>query len=805
MNIPSHFQNNILDKVRLTNEDEQSNFINQVIDDFWICLVSREMSLQGRKEVLTGKAKFGIFGDGKEVPQVALAKAFKKGDYRSGYYRDQTWMMSCGVTDIKSFFAQLYSDSDHDPFSSGRQMNSHFATAFSKGDGEWENQINQYNISAGISSTGGQMGRALGLAFASKKYKELTLPEEFNKFSRNGNEICFCTIGDGSTSEGVFWESLNAAAVEKVPLMVVVWDDGYSISVPIEKQTVKSSISRALEGFLREENTNGIDIYVVDGWDYPSLCVCFDKAAIKMRNTHVPALVHVKNLTQPQGHSTSGSHERYKSKERMRWETDFDCISKMEEWIQSNGFLTEEDCKDMRREARAFVRKKKNEAWSLFIGPSEEARIELQDIYKSLAKELLFGKALQLADSLNELVNPVFADVLQIARQLYYHILTESDTPPERLKEFIFRHFQVLKEEYGTHLYASGKKSALNIPVVEPYYSESSSELNGYQVINTFFDHVFAKYPELIAFGEDVGKIGDVNQGLAGLQQKYGEERVFDVGIREWTIIGQGIGCAMRGLRPITEIQYLDYLVYALPIITDDLATMRYRSNNLQQAPMIIRTRGHRLEGIWHTGSPLGLILNSFKGIYVLVPRNMVQAAGMYNTMLQSSDPAIIIECLNGYRLKELLPDNIGEYTVPLGRPDILTEGRHVTIVTYGSCIGPAMEAVNTLEELGISVELIDVQTLIPFDLEHIIVNSIKKTNRVLFLDEDVPGGGTAFMMQQVLEVQNAYAYLDAKARTLTAKDHRTPYGSDGDYYSKPQAEDIVEIIFEMVYEKSIY
>lgn len=802
----SNLQNDILEKVQLTSESAHSNWVNEVIRDYWLCLVSREMSLQGRKEVLTGKAKFGIFGDGKEVPQVALAKVFQKGDHRSGYYRDQTWMMALGITDTQSFFAQIYSDPINDPYSSGRQMNAHFATAYSSEEAGWNNQMQQFNVSAGISSTGGQMGRALGLALASKKYRELNLPESFKKFSNKGNEICFCTIGDGSTSEGIFWESLNAAAVEKVPLMIVIWDDGYSISVPVEKQTVKGSISRALEGFLREEGSNGIDIYVVDGWDYPNLCVTFDKAAQRIRTTHVPALVHVRNLTQPQGHSTSGSHERYKSKERMIWEEENDCIRRMEEWILEKGFLNEDDCKDMRREARAQVRRERHKAWDSFTHQNRSWRDELTSIYKeNINLQESLPELSTLYKQLTELINPVKSDILQNARQLFALLLSKGQPIPLELEDLIKIQHKRLEEYYGMNLYATGAKSALNIPVIEAVYSEESQEISGYQVINKFFEMAFSRYPEIIAFGEDVGQIGDVNQGMAGLQSKFGEERVFDSGIREWSIIGQGIGCAMRGLRPIAEIQYLDYLVYALPVITDDLATLRYRSNNLQQAPLIIRTRGHRLEGIWHTGSPLGMILNSFKGIYVLTPRNMVQAAGMYNTMLQSSDPALIIECLNGYRLKERIPDNIGDYTVALGRPEILIKGEDITLVTYGSCIRPAVEACQKLLSLDIQAELIDVQTLIPFDLEMVIVNSIRKTNRVLFIDEDVPGGASAYMMQEVLEKQNAYQYLDARPRTLTAKEHRTPYGSDGDYFAKPQTEDIIELAYEIVYEESMY
>lgn len=786
-----------------SNGYEKSPFHTEVINDFWIGLISRELSLQGRREVLSGKAKFGIFGDGKELPQLAMAKAFRKGDYRSGYYRDQTLMLALGLTNVEDFLSQMYSDTDHDPYSSGRQMNSHFATPFLDDSGEWLDQTERYNISSGVSCTGGQMGRALGLAFASKVYRELPQENSANKFSNRGSEICFCTIGDGSTSEGVFWETVNAAAVLQVPLLIAVWDDGYGISVPRELQTAKGSISEVLKGFKREnKDDKGIDLYTVKGWDYAEMCVTFDKAAQKIRRDHVPAVVHVTELTQPQGHSTSGSHERYKSKKRLAWEAEYDCLKIMQEWMIKHDIITEEQAGEMKNEARRYVRERKHASWKRFQNKNDEARKELKRILDNLNHDVLsHPKVAHLYKDLLDFINPNINELLACARQVHYTLRANGLSVPYELGQVIEKWTNKLSADYSTHLYSSSAKSALQVPVVAPVYSEGAKKLNGYQIINTFFDRAMAKYPNLIAFGEDVGKIGDVNQGLSGLQKKYGSHRIFDTGIREWTILGQGMGCAMRGLKPIAEIQYLDYLVYALPLLTDDVSSLRYRSNNQQQAPMIVRTRGHRLEGIWHTGSPMGMILHSLRGIYILTPRNMVQAAGLYNTMLQSDDPAILIECLNGYRLKEKLPDNIGEYTIPLGVPEVLSQGKDVTIVTYGSCVRVALQALTYLRDFGIEAEIIDVQTLIPFDLEGIIINSLKKTNKVLFLDEDVPGGASAYMMQKVLEEMDGFHYLDAKPITLTAKEHRTPYGSDGDYYAKPQTEDVVKVIYELVFE----
>lgn len=804
MSLPKELDYPILDKLLFKEGGKKKQFLNVVIQDYWLALISRELSLQGRREVLTGKAKFGVFGDGKEVAQIAMAKVFKKGDHRAGYYRDQTLMMALGVSTPEQFLAQMYSDPINDPFSGGRQMTGHFATPYIDEDGNWTNHSEQYNISSGISCTAGQMGRALGLAMASKKYRAVDLKNTHEQFSKNGDEICFCTIGDASTSEGVFWETINAAAVEKVPLLIAVWDDGYGISVPVEKQTVKGSISRALEGFLRDESGNGIELFTVNGYDYQQLCVTFEKAAKKVRKHHVPAVVHVKNLTQQLGHSTSGSHERYKSLDRLKWEKEFDCNKRMEEWMLKNNILTEDRIDELKREARLFINERKRKAWKNFQSHNNACRAELLDIYATHSLAQHASVDVQISE-LQELINPTKGEVLQNARQVTFILHANEIDTPQALLDFIKLYNKNVADNFGSHLYATSHHSPLNVPVVHPTYEDDAPSLPGYQVINSFFDKAFEKHTDLFAFGEDVGKIGDVNQGMAGLQEKYGEERIFDAGIREWTILGQGAGLAMRGLKCIAEIQYLDYLVYGLPLLTDDVATLRFRSNGQQQVPLIIRTRGHRLEGIWHTGSPLGMMINSLRGIHILTPRNMVQAAGMYNTLLQGSDPGIVIECLNGYRLKEKVPNNIGEYTVPLGIPEILMTGEHITLVTYGSCVRYAMAAALKVKDFGISVELIDVQTLLPFDSERIIVNSLSKTNKILFLDEDVPGGGTAFMMQQVLEVQDGFKYLDSKPFTLSAKDHRTAYGNDGDYHGKPQTEDIVDMIYEIVFEEKMH
>jgi len=779
------------------NKKEQDN-IKRVLNDFWIAQLSREASLLGRKEVLTGKAKFGILGDGKELPQVALAHFFEKGDFRSGYYRDQTWMMALGLCSVEDYFSQLYADPAQDPFSGGRQMNNHFATPLKDENDKWLNHTTSYNVSSDISSTGGQMARALGLAMASKKYRKLPDLDKNQQFSKNGNEVIFCSIGDASTSEGIFWETMNAAAVEKVPLAVMVWDDGYGISVPIDLQTTKGNISKALDGFKLDEVGDGILIYTVKAWDYAGLINVYDKAISQVRSEHRPVLIHVTECTQPQGHSTSGSHERYKSKERLEWEKEYDGLKIMEEWILENDFASQEEIDKLKTEAKALVRKGSKNAWKQFQDKINEKRNELLGIVNALPPGLVRDKVLE------ELQKPLplsFGELTAMARQLRSDQKMNGQTATDALEEFVDRAMDYGVTNYDTHLYSNSDTSALEIPVVAPIYNDDSKSVNGYEVVNTFFDGLFEKYPNTFAFGEDVGNIGDVNQGFAGLQEKYGIDRIFDAGIREWSIMGQAIGMSMRGLRPIAEIQYLDYLVYGIAPLTDDLATLRYRSNNLQMAPAIIRTRGHRLEGIWHAGSPLGMMLGSLRGMYICVPRNFVQAAGMYNTLMQSTDPAIVIEVLNGYRIKERLPENIGEYTVPLGVPDIVVEGNDLTIVTYGPNVRYAQEALDRMAALPYSIELIDVQTLIPFDLEHKISASLKKTNKVLFLDEDVPGGSCAYMMQKVLEEQGGYFHLDGKPRTLSAKDHRCAFGSDGDYFSKPQVEDIVEVVMQMLAE----
>ncbi|MCB0567071.1 MAG: transketolase [Phaeodactylibacter sp.] len=771
-----------------------------ILRDFEICCVSREASILARKEVLTGKAKFGIIGDGKEVPQVAMARAFKKGDWRSGYYRDQTFLFALGLSSIEDFFAQLYADAENDPFSGGRQMNSHFATPTIDENGDWAGHLSAYNISADISSTAGQMARALGLALASRKYRESKELATGTKFSNRGKEVCFCTIGDASTSEGIFWETVNAASVQQVPLAISVWDDGYGISVPIEYQTTKSSISEALAGFqIEKDGRTGLEIYTAKAWDYPGLVELYTTAIEKMRTSHAPALFHIQEVTQPQGHSTSGSHERYKTKERLQWEKEKDCILLMAEWMIKEGLATQEELDKIRKEAKTYVKQCRDRAWKAFNAPIKESLKSLQAIYSRIPSD--GGEVDAIQKELKSLTAPLISELMQSARRMYFLVMGAGLPAEEELANWIAQVNQTAERRYHTYLYSDSPRSALNVPVVPPQYSESPQLKNGYEILNAFFDKALARRPELFAFGEDVGKIGDVNQGFAGMQKKYGEERVFDTGIREATIMGQAIGMAMRGLRPIAEIQYLDYLIYGLQPLMDDLATVRYRSNGQQQAPAIIRTRGHRLEGIWHAGSPLGMVINSLRGIYVCVPRNMAQAAGMYNTLLQSDDPGLVIECLNGYRLKEPMPENIGEYTVPLGAPEVLKKGSDLTLVTYGSCVRVAEAGIELLEKYGISVELIDVQTLLPFDLEHRILASLKRTNRVLFLDEDVPGGATAFMMREVLEKQGGYQYLDSAPATLTAHEHRPPYGSDGDYFSKPGPEDVFETVYKIMQE----
>lgn len=773
---------------------------NEILEDLWVTLVSRETSIAGRKEVLTGKAKFGILGDGKELAQIAMSKSFKKGDFRAGYYRDQTFMFHKGLANINDFFYQLYADSDRDKFSKGRQMNNHFATPLIDKNGAWVKHTDQYNISSDISSTAGQMPRAFGLALASKKYRDIKELDNNKFFSNKGEEICFCTIGDASTSEGAFWETMNATAVKEVPLVVIVWDDGFGISVPIERQTTKGDISKALAGFKKEKDTNGIFMYKVKAGDYENLIKTFEEATEKSRKEHVPALIHVIEVTQPLGHSTSGSHERYKTKERLEWEKEKDPIELFIKWILKNKHADLETVNTLREKAKEYVNIKRKESWNSLMKGVKNEISELSKIIDLLSKDFpTDNKIKETKSSLKSVVNPMFHDAVKYARKLKFHLAGKNSKNKKLLEAFIEKNFALADKKYHTDLYSASSKSALKIKEVKKVFSENSPSLPGHKIINKYFDLKFEENKMLLAFGEDVGMIGGVNQGFSGLQLKYGKERVFDTGIREWTIMGQAIGLAMRGFRPITEIQYLDYLIYGHSPLSDDLATLRYRSGGQQMAPAIIRTRGHRLEGIWHAGSPLGMLINSLRGIYILVPRNMVQAAGMYNTMLQSDDPAIIIECLNGYRLREKMPDNLGEYTIRLGVPETLVKGDDVTVVTYGSVIREVLEATKMLKEKGIAIEVIDAQTLLPFDTEHKILESVKNTNKLVVIDEDVPGGASAYILDKIIEEQGAFEYLDEAPITITAKSHRPPYGSDGDYFTKPNPEEIFERIYNMM------
>ena len=771
-------------------------FRNEVLNDYRYACISRETSLLGRKEVLTGKAKFGIFGDGKEVPQIAMAKFFKPGDFRSGYYRDQTFMFASGLATVQQFFAQLYADSDvtHDPFSAGRQMNAHFATPMVDAKGEWLPLAATKNISSDIAPTGGQMPRALGLAFASKFFRNVKELKGETNLSNNGNEICFCTIGDASTSEGHFWETINAAGVLQVPLAVFVWDNGYGISVPKEYQTTKGSISDALAGFQQQDGTNGFDIYKLKGWDYAGMCEVLEPAIDRIRETHTPAIFHIEEITQPQGHSTSGSHERYKNADRLLWEKEWDCIKQMRSWIIENALAEEDEIKQIEEESFAQVKAGKQAAWEAYLSPIKNILAEAVSLLEKTNNEV----ALKQATDLKALREPYKRDILKALAIALYEIPTNASA---EVRSFYNDMLQKNNKEYDAFLYNEGPKSALKVPVVKAIFDDAGTTVNGYEVLNKYFDQLFASNNKVAAFGEDLGFIGDVNQGFSGLQEKYGSDRIFDTGIRELTIMGQGIGMALRGLRPIAEIQYLDYLLFGLQPLSDDVATTHFRTAGQQSVPLIVRTRGHRLEGIWHSGSPMGMIINALRGMYVCVPRNMTQAAGMYNTLLQGNDPGLVIECLNGYRLKEKLPTNLNEFTVPLGVCDILREGTDITIVSYGSTLRIVQEAAETLAKMDISCEIIDVQTLLPFDINQSIVVSLKKTNRIIFIDEDVPGGAAAYMFNKVMEEQKGYKFLDVSPRTLTGKDHRPGYGSDGDYFAKPNVENIVAEIRNMMEE----
>ncbi len=775
--------------------------VQEILNDYRLAVASREASLIGRKEVFMGKAKFGIFGDGKEVAQIAMAKVFRNGDFRSGYYRDQTFMLAIGELTLQQYFAQLYAhpDVNADPASAGRQMNGHYATRMIDDNGELRDLTKSKNSSADISPTASQMPRLLGLAYASKLFRHNTGLDNLTTLSRKGNEVAFGTIGNASTSEGMFFEAINAAGVLQVPMLTAIWDDEYGISVPAKYQTTKANISAILSGFQRTPEEKGIEIFSAKGWDYEGLIKVFQKAEKVCREEHVPVVVHVTEMTQPQGHSTSGSHERYKSKERLAWEVQHDCIRKMREYILASELATPEEMDAIEKEAKAFAKSEREAAWKSFNAEMEEEQKELEGYLEEASPE-----SPELAEILHHLsaaVNPVRLDAMKAARQAVWLLRGQVTDAREKIIGWLERRDKENLDRYSSHLLSESEQSALRVPEVKAIIPDNAQLVDGREVLQACFRAAFERDPRVLAFGEDVGKIGDVNQGLAGMQEKFGEWRVTDTGIRECTIIGQGIGLALRGLRPIAEIQYLDYLLYAIQILSDDLATLQYRTKGGQKAPLIVRTRGHRLEGIWHAGSPISMILGSIRGMHVLVPRDMTQAAGFYNTLLQADDPALLIECLNGYRLKERLPANIGEFTVPLGTPEILRAGSDVTVVTYGSMCRMAMEAAKELEKMDISCEVIDVQSLLPFDVHHSIVSSVRKTNRVVFADEDVPGGATAFMMQQVLETQGAFRYLDAAPVTIAAKEHRPAYGSDGDYFSKPNTEEMVDRIYAMMNE----
>ncbi len=777
----------------------------ELLADFRLATLSRETSLLGRREVLTGKAKFGIFGDGKEIAQIALAKQWKNGDWRSGYYRDQTMMMAAGLLTVQQFFAQLYAHPsvEAEPASGGRQMNGHYASRFIDENGDWLPQTEMKNASADISPTASQMPRLLGLAYASKFYRNSPELKDKKNFSNNGNEVAFGTIGDASTSEGMFWEAMNAAAVLSVPMVMSVWDDGHGISVPKEFQTTKASISEALAGFQRQEGTNGFQIFNVKGWDYRNLCLTYDEAVRVARDEHVPVLVHVEEVTQPQGHSTSGSHERYKSADRLTWETEYDCIVQYRKWMIELGATNDEELDTIVKECKKEVRDAKKAAWAAFlfeIKAEQNTAVALIEATVSASENKNFVQ--KLSSDLKAISEPERRDIFVAIRKTIRYIRKDSNPAKQSLINWYKTELSNNEHRYDSFLYNDSKGNALEVLPVEPNY-ESDNKVDGREILRDNFDKLLSKNPELVIFGEDAGRIGGVNQGLEGLQDKYGVHRVFDTGIRECTIIGQAIGLSMRGLRPIAEIQYLDYVHYAIQLISDDLATVQYRTKGGQRAPVIIRTRGHRLEGVWHSGSPMGMILGAVRGIHVCVPRNMTQAAGMYNTLMSAEEPAIVIESLNGYRLKENLPSNLGEFKTPLGIPEIIKEGSDITLVTYGSMVRMVEAATKEMTELGISAEVIDIQTLLPFDIDESIVESLKKTSRILFIDEDVPGGASAFMMQQVIENQGGYQYLDAKPITLTAKAHRPAYGSDGDYFSKPSIEDIVEAAYKIMSESN--
>jgi pyruvate/2-oxoglutarate/acetoin dehydrogenase E1 component/TPP-dependent pyruvate/acetoin dehydrogenase alpha subunit len=797
MTLNNKLTTNPIDASELSFDD----FKTIVINDYKIAYESRQASLLGRKEVLTGKAKFGIFGDGKELPQIAMAKAFKNGDWRSGYYRDQTFAFATGICTIKEFFAQLYANPNEeaDPASAGRQMNCHFATRSINEDGSWKDLTKIKNSSSDIAPTGGQMARLVGLAYASKLFRQNPELDYLKNFSVNGDEVAFGTIGNASTSEGVFFEAINAAGVLQIPMAISIWDDAYGISVPAKYQTTKEDISEILKGFQRDDKGDGFEIFKVRGWDYPALCETYQRAIDICRTEHVPVLIHVTEVTQPQGHSTSGSHERYKDKKRLEWEKEYDCVLQMRKWMLESAIVSEEEIIELENDAKVLVREAQKEAWNEFLGSIKNEKDQAIAMVKALANgnEMLLRLSSQLAGTPDALRKEVISTVRKALR------LTLNSPSAERATLLNwYNEQQVLNDErYHSKLFTDGKESPLLVNHVSAVYTEESRMVDGREILNACFDRNFSRDPRLVAFGEDLGSIGDVNQGFAGLQAKFGELRVTDTGIREMTIVGQGIGLALRGLKPIAEIQYLDYLLFALNVLSDDLASLSYRTKAGQKAPVIIRTRGHRLEGVWHSGSPISMILGSLRGLHICVPRNMTQAAGMYNTLFRSDEPALVIECLNGYRLKEKLAENVGEYTVPLGKAEIIKQGTDITIVSYGSTLRIIEEAAEELETMGISVEIIDPQTLLPFDTEKVCASSLQKTNKLLVVDEDVPGGGAAYLTQQILEEQGGYYLLDAQPKTLSAKAHRTPYGTDGDYFTKPSVDDVVEMVYQMMHD----
>jgi len=802
----------------VTNSQQLSfdDFRKEVLKDYKTARISRECSLLGRREVLTGKAKFGIFGDGKEVPQLAMAKAFKNGDFRSGYYRDQTFMMAIGEYTPKQFFAGLYAHTDieKEPHAAGRQMGGHFATHSVDEKGNWKNLTQQKNTSSDISPTAAQMPRLLGLAQASSIYRNVEGLESFTNFSHQGNEVAWGTIGNASTSEGLFFETINAGGVLQVPMVVSIWDDEYGISVHAKHHTTKQNISEVLKGFQRDKNAEGYEIFVVNGWDYVQLIDTYNKAGKIAREQHVPVIIHVKELTQPQGHSTSGSHERYKSSERLQWEQEFDCNKQMRKWILDfeletpDGSLrfveNEEELIAIEKEAKKEVSNAKKEAWADFTNEIKaEAQTVLNIIERVAQKSSNKAFITKYKNDLQVIAEPVRKDVLSISRKVLRLVRDENFVEKIELKNFIKKSLDSAYQKYSSLLWNESEHAATKVKAIKPIYNDDAKLVDARIIMRDNFEALLKKHPELLIFGEDVGFIGDVNQGLEGLQEKFGALRVADTGIREATIVGQGIGMALRGLRPIAEIQYLDYLLYALQTLSDDLACLHYRTYGKQIAPLIIRTRGHRLEGIWHSGSPMGGIINNVRGIHVLVPRNMTQAAGFYNTLMSGYEPALVIECLNGYRLKETLPENLGEYKTPIGEIEVIKDGKDITVVSYGSTLRLVEEAARDLASVSIDVEIIDIQSLLPFDIKQETVKSVAKTNKLLIVDEDVPGGASAFLLQEIIEKQNAYQYLDSKPQTLSAKAHRPAYGSDGDYFSKPSAEDIFEKIYEIMHESN--